>query len=362
VVIALYVSGHGYGHSVRAAEVARALLRRGARVVVRTDAPRWLYPEEASYAPMRVDIGVIQDGGLDMDIGATRAAWTEFAGELEQRAHAEADWLREQRADIVLGDIPPLAFAAAARAGLPSVAMANFTWDWIYAEWPDFEPIVDCIRDGYSHADLLLRLPLHSEDDDAFVPFRCIEAVPFVARIAQQSRAAVRAEHGLPMSARVVLLSFGGFNAPGLDVAAFGEWDRYLFVTTPPITVSPAELPANLVVLKHQPADYVSFLAACDAVITKPGYGIVADCLANHVAALYTERGPFREYPVLAAALERLGNARHIGNAALLAGNVGASLDALFDQPRPRTWTKLCMDGADVVADRVLAHLGTSSR
>jgi UDP-N-acetylglucosamine:LPS N-acetylglucosamine transferase len=110
-------------------------------------------------------------------------------------------------------------------------------------------------------------------------------------------------------------------------------------------------------VLGRQPADYVSLLAACDAIITKPGYGIVADCLANRVPVLYTPRGPFREYDVLADALERLGNARYISNEQLFAGQVGPHLDALLG--RTKDWTTECMNGADIVAERVLARLGT---
>ena len=35
-----------------------------------------------------------------------------------------------------MGDIPPLAFAAAAAAGVPAIALCNFTWDWIYGAYP----------------------------------------------------------------------------------------------------------------------------------------------------------------------------------------------------------------------------------
>jgi UDP:flavonoid glycosyltransferase YjiC (YdhE family) len=355
--VALYVSGHGYGHSVRAAEVAAALLARGARVLVRTDAPAWLYPAGVEHSAQRVDIGVIQRGGLEMDIDATRAAWTAFADEFDARASVEAGWLGEQRVDVVLGDVPPLAFEAAAQYGVPSVAMTNFGWDWIYEPWPAFEPIVARIRAAYAHAERLLRLPLHSTEPGTFAAFRRIEDVPLIARRARRSRGEARTAYGLPMDRRLVLLSFGGFNAPGLDFDGFGQWIDYTFVATPPISIETSRLPRNLLVLERQPDDYVSLLAACDAVITKPGYGIVADCLANRVSVLYTDRGPFREYPVLVDALERQANARYIPNAEVMAGRVGPFLDALLDAPRP--WTAGCMMGADVVAERVLSVVGT---
>jgi hypothetical protein len=163
----------------------------------------------------------------------------------------------------------------------------------------------------------------------------------------------VRAEVGIQQDARAVLLSFGGFTAGGLDLDALGQWTRYVFVLTPPLALSSLELPQNVVALHETPADYVSLVGACDAVVTKPGYGIVADCLANHVAMLFTDRGPFREYDVLAEALPRLGTARYVPRRQVLAGDLGLSLDALLDSTA--AWTNQPMDGARVVAQRLLA-------
>ena len=347
--VGLAVSGHGYGHSVRSAEVARALLRRGARVTVRTDAPRWLYPDEVDWIPTQewpLDIGVVQHGGLEFDIDATRAAWCQYLPYFSKRANAEAALLREHGVDVLVGDTPPLAFAAAANAGIPSYGMTNFTWDWIYAAWPKFEEIVGSIREAYANAHGLFRLPLHGDCS----AFSHIEDVPLVARKATRSREEVRRELGIPNERILVLLSFGGFTATGLEVAPLGELAEYLFVTTPPLRID--QPPHNMLVLKQAPSDYVSLLAACDVVVTKPGYGIVADCLANRVAVLFTDRGPFREYDVLADGLRRLGRARYIPREHLLRGDLGPHLKALLGSDD--TWTQQPMNGAEIVAERVV--------
>src|SRR5918912_3528461 len=112
------------------------------------------------------------------------------------------------------------------------------------------------------------------------------------------------------------------------------------------------DVPANVRILNPPATEYVSLLSACDAVVTKPGYGIVADCLANRVAVLFTDRGPFREYDVLAEQLPRLGHARYIPRDELLAGQLGPHLDALLGSDA--VWTDLPINGADVVATRVL--------
>jgi L-arabinokinase len=356
--VALAVTGHGFGHAVRCAEVARALIGRGARVIVRSEAPRWLFPSEVEWLASPgwpLDVGVVQQDGLEMDIDATRDAWRDFARQFDQRAEVEARLLREADVNVLLADIPPLACAAASRAGIPSFGLTNFTWDWIYAVWTDFEDIVAHIRASYAQAQGLLRLPLHSAQPDAFSAFTRIEDVPLIVRRAARPREEVRRQYELAADARVVLLSFGGFPARGVDMARLGHWTDYEFVLTPPLADASFDLPANVRIVNPAPHEYVSFLAACDAVVTKPGYGMVADCLANRVAVLFTDRGPFREYDVLAEALQRLGRARYLPRQALMAGELGPPLDLLLAS---RTaWTEQPMDGAEVVSERVLERV-----
>ena len=129
-----------------------------------------------------------------------------------------------------------------------------------------------------------------------------------------------------------------------------------MFLMTPPLASPRRRVPTNVVQLLDQPSDYVSLLAACDAVVTKPGYGIVSDCLANRVPILFTDRGDFREYDVLADALPRLGHARYVPRQDVLAGRLGPHLDAL--RAEPRDWAPLATHGAQVVADR-LARVGS---
>jgi UDP:flavonoid glycosyltransferase YjiC (YdhE family) len=355
--IAVAVTGHGYGHAMRSSLVAEALLRRGARVLVRSEAPRWLFPPGAEWIRSPgwpLDVGVVQRDGLEMDIDTTRHEWREFGREMDRRADAEAVLLREAGVDVLLGDVPPLAFDAACRAGIPSFGVTNFTWDWIYSAWPDFQDIVARIQASYAYAQGLFRLPLHGTDAEAFAPWKTIVDVPLVARKAPRSRSDIRASYGLAADARLVLLSFGGFTATGLDLEALGRWTAYQFVLTPPLAtaVHGQPMPGNVRMLNPAAADYVSLLAACDAVVTKPGYGIVADCLANRVAVLFTDRGPFREYDVLAEALTRLGRAVYVPRDDVLRCELGPYLGELFALQTP--WAALSMQGADVVADRVL--------
>src|SRR5437588_9123286 len=98
-IVALAVSGHGFGHAVRCAEVARVLIHQfGVRTLVRTDAPAWLFPEQVERLPSPgwpLDVGVAQRDGLDLDIDETRWRWDDFAQTFDAHADAEAKLLSD---------------------------------------------------------------------------------------------------------------------------------------------------------------------------------------------------------------------------------------------------------------------------
>ena len=68
---------------------------------------------------------------------------------------------------------------------------------------------------------------------------------------------------------------------------------------------------------------YEDLVAAADVVVTKPGYGMIAECAVNDTAMLYTSRGRFPEYEVLVAGLPGLARAAFIGHDDLFAGRLG---------------------------------------
>src|SRR5205814_2786805 len=141
----------------------------------------------------------------DVEAAARRAA--RFYAEFERRIADEAAHILEERVDIVLGDVPPLAFAAAHRAGVPSVAIANFTWDWIYEAYPEFESlapgVLGVIKDAYALAHRALRLPLRG----GFETIRAVADIPFIARKSIRPAAETRRMLGIEGAQAVVLAS-----------------------------------------------------------------------------------------------------------------------------------------------------------
>src|SRR5262245_61144745 len=137
MVIAWYISGHGFGHASRDVEIINAVRKQAPdlRIVLRTEVAQWLI-RGAAETPIEVqqttvDTGMAQVDSLTIDHERTAKRAAAFYATFEARVDAEARVLRELGTALVVADIPPLAFAAAERAGVPSVAVGNFTWDWI---------------------------------------------------------------------------------------------------------------------------------------------------------------------------------------------------------------------------------------
>ena len=355
--VAFYITGHGFGHATRMAAVASALARQtpGLKISLISTTPEWLFrmnlPCDFRLRPRALDIGVVQLDSIRLDPAATLLAYARFLKAQPALVAEEAEILRRDGVDLVVADIPPAAFLAAQQAGLPAIGISNFTWDWIYADYvrsiPEHAPILEQIREAYGRADLFLRLPFHGDCE----AFKVIRDIPMIARHARRPREEVRRLLGLDGSRPVILLSFGGFEIQGIDFDPVQALSEYCFLTTQP---TPRPL-RNVRVVTLNGVMYEDLVAQADAVIMKPGYGIVSECLANRTPVLYTARGQFAEYGALVAGLERFGVAAFIGNADLLAGNWQGSLDALLRLPR--TWSDLPANGADVAAEILREYL-----
>jgi L-arabinokinase len=333
-MLAAYVSGHGFGHLTRLCEVLRVARARAPSLPMTLTGA--VEPAQAALAaralgpgvvlrPVACDAGLAQRDALVIDEPGTAARCAELERSWAARLEAEVAFLRERGARLVLGDVPPLAFAAAARAGVPALALGNFGWDAVYrhlaARQPSLAASADRAAAAYATVALLLELPFAT----GLESFRRREPVGLVARRPAVPRGEARRRLGLD-GRPAVLLSFGGVGLPGLErgrLAGLGDI-RLLW---------PDELAAAR--LDALGLDYPDVVGAVDAVVTKPGYGIVSDAVAAGTPLVYTERGDFPEYEVLVRDMVRLVPCAHVSNADLLAGRLEAPLRQVLDRPRP---------------------------
>lgn len=360
-MLAVYVSGHGFGHATRTAEVLRVVRERAPAlpIAVSTQAPAALFDVVGgpiTARPVECDVGLVQKDALTIDEPASAAAATAFLQGWDEHVGREAGFLRESGARLVLGDIPPLAFAAAAAVGVPSVALGNFSWDWIYAHLarrqPAFAEASASAAAAYRRADLLLRLPFAGD----FSAFGRVAELPLVARRPALAKAEARARLGLA-DAPAVLLSFGGVGMPGLRPAAYARLEGYQFLLTGPAADGPS--PPNLrrldaAALAAAGLGYPDLVGAADVVVSKPGYGIVTDCIGARTRLVYTDRGDFPEYSVLVAEMPAFLPVAFATNDAVRSARLDGPLRQVLEMPFPEAPDT---EGARIAAEKLLAFL-----
>ncbi|NOT28385.1 MAG: hypothetical protein HOP16_20080 [Acidobacteria bacterium] len=372
--IVFYVSGHGFGHASRTIEVINAVLakRPETRIGVRTAAPRWLFDltvkGKVAFSTLECDTGVVQIDSLTLDeADSIRRAWS-FHSDLVTRAASETRILRELGAGLIVGDIPPLAFAVGAAAGIPSIAIGNFTWDWVYADYPRVRlapSLLPALRGAYAKGSMALRLPMCA----GFESFSNVKDIPFIARHATRTKEETCKALKLPADKPIALLSFGGYGLQGLDTDMLAKFKKHTVITTvsnpqgrtrkdtPAAERNGALVTVNEEVMYNLGVRYEDLVGAADVVVTKPGYGIIAESIANDTAVLYTSRGHFPEYDVLVEDMPKYLRTAFISQEDLFAGKWESHLDKLRAQPKPKNYKKPETNGADVAADILLKAL-----
>jgi L-arabinokinase len=185
--------------------------------------------------------------------------------------------------------------------------------------------------------------------------------IPFIARQSKRTQDDVRHALGLPprdAGKPLVLMSFGGYGVVGLDTAALADLTDYTIATSDLSARNNAIGPAHglLHISEHQLYDsglrYEDLVHGADVVITKPGYGIISEAIANGPALLYTSRGDFVEYDLLVKEMPKYLRVRFIEQDRLLKGDWSADLDALLAQPPPPETPAL--NGAEIAAEEIL--------
>lgn len=344
--VAFYISGHGFGHASRQIEIINALapaLPEGWSVVVRTAAARWLFDRtlraRVTFLAGECDSGIVQLDSLRLDEEATARAAAAFYSTWSDRVADEATLLREHDCRLVIADAPPLACTATATAGLPSIVIGNFTWDWIYEAYAETfavhaPGVLPLIRDAYASAAAGWRLPMHG----GFATVPNVTDLPFVARHATRKKAQVLRALQIPSDKPLALASFGGYGLDGFDLGSVDCRERWTIVATG--RTMPDRVPGGVAFVHEgwiydRGLRYEDIVAAVDVVVTKPGYGIISECVANTTGMLYTSRGNFPEYGVMVREMPRVVRCVYLDQASLLSGRWLEALEALRAAPPP---------------------------
>jgi hypothetical protein len=356
--IAYYITAHGYGHGVRSCRIIRAINELYPDLEIRIvsglpvgflDSHLGIHRNAIRAASF--DIGMCQIDSIRVDVPSTLEKIYALYSRRAECVEREADYLKCQGIGMVVVDIPAMPIEAAASIGIPRVAVGNFSWDWIYSEFldqdPGWKPIVDVFREQYSKTDLLLRLPFC----DRMQAFPHIEDIPLVSSPGKSRRSVIAERVQCDPDKKWILLSFTTLEWSEQALGSVERLADYEFFTVDPLRWERR----NIHPLDRGQMTFSDVLASMDAVISKPGFGILSDCIANKKPLIYADRSNFLEYPILVAAIEKYIKHVHIPTAKLYRGDLEESLHAIWTAPESPE--ELPLGGDRIAANRIAQFL-----
>lgn len=344
--IALYISGHGFGHLAQIAPVLVRLhqARPDYRVLIRTSLPeaevRARLPFAFDFEAGAVDTGVVQKSAIEEDRDASIALLRDWVATMPAQIEREEALMRRFAPDLIVSDISPLAFPVARAIGVPGIGLATLDWHTIYSHWlENSDPVIAALNEAYGCCDLLLRPPMSMQ----MPVFPKQRAIGLIA--ASPHRADDPLLHD---SRRKALVLFGGCGNPAFDLEALSDMPEWLFLI-PDVVDAPGNVLSISFDTDNRAVDLMPFV---DLVVCKPGYGVLAECWRSQTPMAWVERPEFPEYPMLKTWLDQQLPSAGMTRAVFSSGQWLPTLEAALNCSR--SFPALAQDGAIEAADLLI--------
>lgn len=306
---AWFISPHGFGHTARSCAVIEALhsLYPTLHPHIFTTAPRWFVDEsipcQYTWHETLTDIGMVQTSPLHEDVPATLVALEAFIPFDDSLLDSLADSLKKNKCTHVIADISPLSIAAAERAGIPSILIENFTWDWIYHGYSDDAPRMD--EFAHIFAEYYAKADYHIQTEPFTLKHSCDLHTAPVSRPRRTPPEKTRKALGVDEKTPLILVSMGGVaqRAPFID--ALRSYPHCTFML-PVHDCDKVIHQDNLILLPwHSEFHHPDLVAAANVLIGKLGYSTIAEVYNEGIAFAYFTRKKFIESPPLAKFVAR---------------------------------------------------------
>lgn len=239
---------------------------------------------------------MIQESPLRIDFNATLRRLEEFYPPDPAKISRTARLVRARECRLAVCDISPVGILVAKEAGIPSLLVENFTWDWIYRSYmPTFEGFrkhAAYLEEIFATVDYLIQTEPFCAPRNADLCTRP------VSRRVRTGPVEVRRKLNIPQEAPVVMITLGGVPAqiPFLD--HLKGFPGVYFLIQGGNRVEKRD--SKTIVLPYRSSLYHPDLVnASDVVIGKVGYSTLAEVYHAGVTFGYIPRQDFPESRVL---------------------------------------------------------------
>lgn len=280
----------------------------GVTAILRTTVPASFFHDRLAIPwdiqPVQQDVGCIQDGPLKIDVDETWASHDRFHETWEARLSNEVAAMQVASPALVIADTPYLAIEAGSRAQIPTVALANFTWDLVLKEYchatdNSHQQLIQCIRGCYAKASMALRITPAPKID----VFPNIIDIGSIANPTSPERDRLASILALAPHERTVLVGFGGIPLTSLPLEQIEQLRHYRFLFDGPVPEGYSRIHST----ERLPFSFKTLLASVDVIMTKPGYGTIVEAVTLQQPVVYVRRYNFADELPLVDYLLRYG-------------------------------------------------------
>ena len=271
-----------------------------------TTVPSWFFEASLSgpftYHSLLTDIGLIQKTPLHVDLTKTREYLDKFLPFEQSQTAQLAGVMGRLNCRVVICDIAPMGILVAREAGIPSVLVENFTWDWLYREYVGYDSRLkshaDYLETVFDEADFHVKTePIcsHGLADLTSLP---------VSRSAKVPAEQIRQRLGIPKDVKMVMITMGGVPEQSRSMSGWTHQRDVYFVF--PGGSNAFQISGNLILLPHH-ADFFhpDLIMASDAVVGKVGYSTLAETYHAGLPFGYIMRPHFRESEILSSYIKK---------------------------------------------------------
>lgn len=300
IKIAYYISDYGYGHASRSLAVIRQLLinNTGIQVVIcHSFALEFLKKSlhefskrQIQYRVVETDIGYFtKRKSIELDVLLLEQSFETYMEQWPRKVIVESQFLKREKIDLVISDISPLAFEAAAQLNVPSVGISNFTWFTAYQGLIE-ETKLKIFQKAYEKMSYFFSLAGNQErtwNKYSNLSFQ------FFSRPIDETEV-VHLKRWLNPDGEKIIIFFGlGMKMSGINLEQLHIWgeEKYVFVVSSNMEI---EHP-NVFRIPDNYLETQNFIAAADLAITKAGWGIVSEAIIGRTPLLILNRQSMRE-------------------------------------------------------------------
>ena len=326
--ICFYISDYGYGHASRDIAIIRKILDKydGVKLFVKTDDPIHFVRQSLPQKNIEVlrtknDVGVVfKENSVTVDRERTKNMVDGWLSSWDSYILTERRFCENHKINLIISDITPQPFIVANELNIPGIAISNFTWYYIFYNLFGDTPATERIKEAYQCSDLALILPFNEEMN----LFKEKKEISLVSREITMDKYDIRRECDVSDDELLVYVGVGrSFDPSYLRGMKNINKPNVKFLAS-----SNTELPfENVIKIPTDETETQNYIAACDLIVSKTGYGTVSEAVKARIPMFLLKREGFKEDELIGNTIEELAIGKFIPEKSFLDGDWIERLD-----------------------------------